>query len=120
VKFVSFEPLIGPIQSDLNLTEIDWAFFGGESHPFKAKARPTEPQWLRDGIALCELHGCKPYIKQLGTRWAAATGNWQPKDKSGKRSDSWPADLRPYAIRSLREVTPDDLAPNVGQPMRWP
>jgi len=27
----------------------------------------------------------------------------------GKCSDRWPEDLRPYAIRSLREVTPDDL-----------
>jgi hypothetical protein len=73
-------------------------------------------QWLRDGIALCESHGCKPFIKQLGTAWAAATGNWQPKDKSGKQSDLWPEDLRLYAIHSLREVTPDDLAPTFAQP----
>jgi hypothetical protein len=72
-----------------------------------------ELQWLRDGIALCESHGCKPYIKQLGTAWAAATGNWRHKDKVGKDSLPWPEDLRPYAIHSLREITPHDLGSTV-------
>jgi protein gp37 len=118
VKFISFEPLIGPIPPDLDLTGIDWAFFGGESHPTISEARPMELQWLRDGIALCESHGCKPHVKQLGTAWAAANGNWRPKDKAGKDSLPWPEDLRPYAIHSLREVTPDDLSgrPTVDQP----
>ena len=95
VKFVSFEPLIGPIPPDFDLTGIDWAFFGGESHRTRSQARPMELQWLRDGIALCESHGCKPYIKQLGTSWAAKTGNWRFKDKAGKDSLPWPEDLRP-------------------------
>ena len=113
VKFVSFEPLVGPIPPDLDLTGIRWAFFGGESHPTRSQARPMELQWLRDGIALCESHGCKPYIKQLGTAWAAATGNWRHKDKVGKDSLPWPEDLRPYAIHSLREITPHDLGSTV-------
>jgi protein gp37 len=113
VKFVSFEPLIGPIPPDLDLTGIDWAFFGGESHRTRSQARPMELQWLRDGIALCESHGCKPYIKQLGTAWATATRNWRHKDKAGKDSLPWPQDLRPYAIHSLREITPDDLGSTV-------
>ena len=116
VKFVSFEPLIGAIPPDLDLTGIDWAFFGGESHRTILQARPMELQWLRDGIALCESFGCKPYIKQLGTAWAAATGNWRFKDKAGKDSLPWPEDLCPYAIHSLREITPDDLRPMVAQP----
>ena len=33
VKFISFEPLIGPIPPALELTGINWAFFGGESCP---------------------------------------------------------------------------------------
>ena len=110
VKFVSFEPLIGPIPPDLDLTGIDWAFFGGESHPFKAKGRPMDLQWLRDGIALCKSFGCKPHVKQLGTSWAAETGNWRHKDKAGKNSLRWPKDLRRIAIESLREVTPETLA----------
>ena len=119
VKFVSFEPLIGPIPQDLNLSGIDWAFFGGESHPTTSKARFMNLEWLRDGIALCQSHGCKPHIKQLGTSWAVLSGNWPPPPKTdrsvygefrmGKLSDLWPADLRPYAIHSLREVTPHNL-----------
>jgi protein gp37 len=109
VKFVSFEPLIGPVPPDLDLTGIDWAFFGGESHQTLAKARSMDLKWLRDGIALCQSFGCNPYVKQLGTAWASSNGSYRPSDRGGKNSAAWPQDLRPYAIRSLREVTPDDL-----------
>ncbi len=118
VKFISFEPLIGPIPP-LDLTGIDWAFFGGESHPTPSKARCMDLRWLREGIALCECHGCKPHVKQLGTSWSVSSGNYPPPVKTnrslygayrmGKRPELWPEDLRPYAIHSLREVTPDDL-----------
>jgi len=119
VKFVSFEPLIGPIPPELDLTGIDWAFFGGESHPTPSEARLMDLHWLRDGITLCQAYACKPYIKQLGTAWSISSGNYPPPamtDRSlygeyrmGKRSELWPEDLRPHAIRSLREITPDDL-----------
>jgi len=119
VKFISFEPLIGPIPPDLDLTGIDWAFFGGESHQTTLKARVMDLEWLRDGIALCQSYACKPHVKQLGTSWAVSSGNYPPQPgtdrglygeyRMGKRSNLWPEDLRTYAIRSLREVTPDDL-----------
>jgi protein gp37 len=108
VKFISFEPLIGPIPP-VDLTDIDWAFFGGESHKTISEARPMELSWLRDGINLCLRQGCKPHVKQLGTSWAAATGNYRAADRAGKTPEGWPEDLRPYAINSLREVTPADL-----------
>ena len=41
VKFVSFEPLLGPV-GRIDLTGIHWAIVGGESGP---KARPMEEQW---------------------------------------------------------------------------
>jgi protein gp37 len=47
VKFVSFEPLIGPV-TDIDLSGIDWAIVGGESGP---GARPLAEEWavsLRD------------------------------------------------------------------------
>jgi protein gp37 len=47
VKFVSFEPLIGPV-TGLDLADIDWAIVGGESGP---GARPMAEEWavsLRD------------------------------------------------------------------------
>jgi protein gp37 len=47
VKFVSFEPLIGPV-GEVDLTGIDWAIVGGESGP---RARVMAEEWaleLRD------------------------------------------------------------------------
>src|SRR4029077_17216859 len=43
VKFVSFEPLLGPI-GDVDLTGISWAIVGGESGP---DHRPIERDWVR-------------------------------------------------------------------------
>jgi len=119
IKFISFEPLIGP-SPNLDLSGIDWAFFGGESHPSPQQARPMDLQWLRDGIALCERHGCKPFVKQLGCHWALTTANWPPPKgtnrseygrwRMGKpRAGAWPDDLTPYAIDSMREITPEKL-----------
>lgn len=42
VRFVSFEPLVGPI-ADIDLPEIDWVIVGGESGP---GARPMEEGWV--------------------------------------------------------------------------
>jgi protein gp37 len=44
VRFISAEPLLGPLPS-LDLTGIDWLIVGGESGP---GARPMHPQWVRD------------------------------------------------------------------------
>lgn len=44
VRFVSAEPLLGPLPS-LDLTGIDWLIVGGESGP---GARPVHPDWVRD------------------------------------------------------------------------
>ncbi len=42
VKFLSLEPLIGPL-SNLNLKKIDWIIVGGESGH---KPRPMNPDWV--------------------------------------------------------------------------
>jgi len=44
VRWVSAEPLIGPLD-ELDLTGIDWVACGGESGP---GARPMHPEWVRD------------------------------------------------------------------------
>lgn len=44
VRFVSFEPLLGPIP-DIDLNGIDWVIVGGESG---SKARPMDVQWARE------------------------------------------------------------------------
>lgn len=71
VKFVSFEPLIGPV-SAANLAQIDWVIAGGESGPH---ARPVEIEWLRDLRDKC-LHGRVAFFfKQWGGRTPKARGN---------------------------------------------
>lgn len=43
MKYLSLEPLLGPIES-LDLSGIDWVIVGGESGP---NARPMNTDWVR-------------------------------------------------------------------------
>ena len=62
IKFISFEPLLGPIP-DINLKGIDWVIVGGESGP---GARPMRPQWATDIRDLCVLSNTPFFFKQWG------------------------------------------------------
>ena len=62
IKFISCEPLIGPISS-LPLDGIDWVIVGGESGP---NARPMKKEWavsIRDN---CIKKGIPYFFKQWG------------------------------------------------------
>lgn len=61
-RFVSFEPLLGPV-GDVDLGGIDWAIIGGESGP---RHRPMEPEWAGDLIARCKEYGVPVFFKQWG------------------------------------------------------
>lgn len=52
VHFVSYEPAIGDLDQ-LDLTDIEWVIFGGESGP---GFRPMNMQWARDMRDRCEAH----------------------------------------------------------------
>lgn len=62
VRFISAEPLLGPITFD-DLTGIDWLIAGGESGP---EARPCDPEWLRSLRDQCEGDKVAFFLKQLG------------------------------------------------------
>ena len=62
VKFLSCEPLIGPI-FNMNLENIDWVIVGGESGP---KARPMEEIWVWDIKQQCQEGGVAFFFKQWG------------------------------------------------------
>jgi len=62
VKFLSLEPLLGPI-SNLDLTNIDWVIVGGESGP---RARPISPEWVRDIRDQCLAANVPFFFKQWG------------------------------------------------------
>ena len=62
VKFLSLEPLLGPL-SNLDLTGIDWVIVGGESGPH---ARPMEEKWALDVRDQCREIGVPFFFKQWG------------------------------------------------------
>ena len=61
VRFVSYEPALGPIARALNLTGLDWVIVGGESGP---GFRSMDLQWARDMKAACEAKGVAFFFKQ--------------------------------------------------------
>jgi protein gp37 len=80
VRFLSCEPLIGPVdlRSFLPATLpaldravsgprggcIDWVIAGGESGP---GARPCDLAWIRSIVAQCRAAGVATFVKQLGS-----------------------------------------------------
>lgn len=66
-RFLSVEPLLGPVQLDAYNDEgphaIDWVIVGGESGP---NARPMEIEWVQDIKRQCIWNGWRLFVKQLG------------------------------------------------------
>lgn len=83
VRFISFEPLIGPIVN-ADLRDIAWAIVGGESGP---KARPMNEEWVLRIKAICRSHGTAFFFKQWGGTNKKAAGRLL----RGKTYDEMPA-----------------------------
>lgn len=62
IRFVSFEPLLGPIP-EFELTSINWVIAGGESGP---KSRPIDANWIRNIKNLCLKYNTPFFFKQWG------------------------------------------------------
>ncbi len=71
VRFISFEPLLGPI-GEVDLTGIHWVITGGESGP---GARPVQIDWLRSLRDQCKEQKIAFFFKQWGGRTPKAGGN---------------------------------------------
>jgi len=69
-KFLSCEPLIGPL-SNLILTNIDWVIVGGESGK---KSRPIHEVWVWDIMQQCRLQEVAFFFKQWGGANKKKTG----------------------------------------------
>jgi protein gp37 len=63
VRFISFEPLIGPVGS-IDLSGVHWAIVGGESG---RSARPIKESWIDEIHAQCLRFGTRFFFKQWGT-----------------------------------------------------
>jgi len=63
IKFLSIEPLLGPVE-DLNLEGIDWVIVGGESG---SGARPMNPEWVQQIHIKCIVADVPFFFKQWGS-----------------------------------------------------
>ena len=80
VRFISAEPLLGPIAGGIGLDGIHQVIVGGESGD---GARPMDLEWARSIRDECRAHGVPFFFKQLGG----------VRDKGGRFEDI-PEDLR--------------------------
>lgn len=113
VRFVSYEPALGPVNFKPWLKPIgvvspdphgrdqalDWIIVGGESGP---KARPFNIEWASSTIEQCKAAGCAVFVKQLGSMpyqaddraiWSYPS-NRHLKHRAGADPSEWPQDLR--------------------------
>ena len=65
MRYISFEPLVGPIDGGEHLNEFDWAIVGGESGP-GPDVRPMHPDWARSLRDQCQAAGLAFLFKQWG------------------------------------------------------
>ncbi len=82
VKFLSCEPLIGPLEN-LDLAKIDWVIVGGESG---RKPRPMQVNWVLDIQLQCKRNGVAFFFKQWGGTNKKKTGRMI----NGKTYDEMP------------------------------
>jgi protein gp37 len=85
VRFISAEPLLGPLPS-LDLTAIDWLIVGGESG---AGARPMQTEWALDLRDQASRTGTAFFFKQWGGRTPKARG----RVLDGQTWDEYPASV---------------------------
>jgi protein gp37 len=82
VRFLSLEPLLGPLPS-LDLDGLDWVIVGGESGH---GARPLDSTWVRDIRDHCASAGVAFFFKQWGGRTPKAGG----RELDGRTWDEYP------------------------------
>jgi protein gp37 len=82
IRFLSIEPLIGPI-GILPLSGIGWVIVGGESGP---RARPMDSQWVREVRDQCLSTGVPFFFKQWGGLYPKSGG----RSLDGVEWSQWP------------------------------
>ena len=93
VRFLSCEPLIGPLDS-LPLAGIHWVIVGGESGP---GARPMRPEWAQAIRRQCTESGVPFFFKQWGGVRKHRTGRLL----NGRTYDEMPLRYREVAMAMI-------------------
>ena len=81
-KFLSCEPLIGPLMN-MNLENINWVIVGGESG---RKARPLKESWIWDIKQQCQEYGVAFFFKQ----WGGVNKKKSGRELGGRTYDEMP------------------------------
>ncbi len=96
-RFVSFEPLLGPVNSGLDgISEI---VIGGESG---RNPRPCNVEWIRSLARQGQEAGVKVHVKQLGAFSIEEQGSQRRRilydDPKGGNPSELPEDLREFSV----------------------
>lgn len=89
IKFLSCEPLLGPIDLTPYLDDIDQVIVGGEAIQGRKhnRLRPMNPEWARDIRDQCIEAGTPFFFKQHGNRRDPETGKMLSKKETGELLD---------------------------------
>ena len=95
-RFLSIEPLLGPVDLDGSLLEgIHWVIVGGESGP---RARPARPEWVFRIREQCEKQQVPFFFKQWGAY--NPSGKRVGKKAAGRVLDGRTWDAMPVILHS--------------------
>jgi protein gp37 len=96
LKFLSIEPLLGPIPH-LDLDGIDWVIVGGESGP---GARPMKPEWVMDIRNQCKRAGVPFFFKQ----WGGVRKKKAGRELEGRTWDEMPVNAVDDNVADSRHI----------------
>jgi protein gp37 len=99
VRFVSCEPLLGPLE--LDLSDIHWVIVGGESGQ---NYRPMELKWVEDIRDRCQSSGVAFFFKQVGGRTPKAGGRSLNDDIWDEMPDAWNQHIQKWGNTSLKTM----------------
>ena len=71
IRFISGEPLLGPLDLTFELPLLDWVIVGGESGP---RVRPMDPDWVRSIRDQCVKQRIPFFFKQWGGPTSKSNG----------------------------------------------
>lgn len=91
VKFLSCEPLLGPLDIGELMGRGWWVILGGESGP---GARPCKVEWIEDAVDQCTRYGIPCFVKQLGSHATHRGERLRLRDSKGGDWSEWPEHLR--------------------------
>ena len=78
VRFISAEPLLGPLDLEPWIDSLDWVILGGESG---ARSRPSNPDWFSGVVDQCTYAGVAVHFKQWGD-WGPSEDAALPKARN--------------------------------------